>query len=127
MAVSDSSNPPVTSEPTREDLEQPRPAPANADEALRRDLFLWPGTAANAALAELALLEREGRTRLVARAISGLEASVMYRQLDDESYRTQDLVLSRFISANFPGVLRDARLFAAGQLAERRRRKRRRT
>ena len=105
---------------TTEDLEIRLPSPNTAHEALMRDVFLWPGTAANAALAELALREREGRGRIVREAIDALEASVMYKRLDDEAYRTADADSTRFVSSNHSAVLRDARLFAAGRLAERR-------
>ena len=110
---------------TTDDLETILPSPTTAHEALMRDLFLWPGTSANAALAELALREREGRGRIVTAAIDDLGASVMYKRLGDEAYRTADADSSRFVSSNHSAILRDARLFAAGRLAERRDRRRR--
>jgi hypothetical protein len=99
-------------------LERVLPAPDSIDEALRRDLFLWPGTAENIALAELANIERQGDKGIVTEAMRGLEASVMYQRLSDESYRTQDADSSK----NHSQVLMHARLFAAGRLAERRER-----
>lgn len=108
-------------------LERILPAPRSEDEALRRDLFCWPGTQENAALAELAALERDGFDGMVASAARGLEASVMYERLSDESYRTQDEAESRFISRNHPTLLMHARLFAAGRLAERLDRRRRKS
>ncbi len=106
-------------------LEKKLPTPQTQDEALRRDLFRWPGTPENAALAELATLERDDFVGMVAAAVHGLEASVMYERLSDETYRTQQADADSFTSLYYPEILMHARLFVAGRLAERLDRQRR--
>ena len=92
-----------------------------------RNRFLWSGTTANAALAEVALLENRSPT-LILEAIGDLDGAVMFKRVTDEWYHTQknrtgpDIVAG---IANFGMVEMCARLYVAGMIAERAERRRR--
>lgn len=91
-----------------------------------RDRFLGPGTEANVALAEVALLENRSWT-LIHEAIFDLNDSVMYKRLVDQQYFSQnDDSMDSYVSHGTWSVLElHARLFLAGMIAERSARSRR--
>ncbi len=94
----------------------------------RRDRFLGTATAANVALAEVALLETRSDT-LINDAVMDLDQAVMYRRLVDQQFYAQDddpASLNCMVTSGPWGLVEmHARLFVAGMIAERADRRRR--